>query len=74
MKCKVCEREANTEFCEQHERAYKNLVEKYEVWKRALELSWKEYLSEVARNSYTGKWAREVAEYLLKNGRVLKVE
>jgi len=47
-------------------KAYENIVKKYDVWKRALKISWKEYLSEVAKNSLTGEWAKEVAEYLIK--------
>jgi len=48
--------------------AYTNLLEKYEAWREALGLSWREYLSEVVRNPYTGSWVREVAEHLLKRG------
>jgi len=31
-----------------------------------MEISWKEYLSEIAKNPLTGEWAREVAEQLIK--------
>lgn len=68
MKCKICDKEANERYCELHEKAYKNIVEKYDEWKNALDLSWKEYLNEVAKNPYTGSWAKEVAEHLVKNG------
>ena len=44
------------------------ITKKYESWKRALEISWKEYLSEIAKNPLTGEWAKEVAEYLAKSG------
>jgi len=54
-------------FCEFHEEAYRNVVQKFEDWKRAAGVSWKEYLNAVVENSYTGVWAKEVAEYLLKN-------
>jgi hypothetical protein len=64
MKCKVCDKEAVGDYCEGHESAYRNLVEKYEVWKRALGISWKEYLRDVAKNDYTGSWVKEVAEKL----------
>jgi len=30
-----------------------------------LDVSWKEYLAEVAQNENTGTWAKEVAEALL---------
>ncbi len=69
MKCSVCDRESVQEgFCELHKKAYENVLKKYDLWKKALEISWKEYLSEVAKNPLTGEWAREVAEYLRKSG------
>jgi len=49
-------------------KAYESIVKKYNLWKKALEISWKEYLSEIAKNPLTGEWAREVAEYLIKSG------
>jgi len=51
-----------------HEKAYRNIVKEYDVWKRASDVSWKEYLSEMVKNPYTGLWAKEVAEHLMKNG------
>jgi hypothetical protein len=42
-------------------------VEKYEAWKKALDISWKEYLNEIVKNSLTGEWAKEVAQHLLEN-------
>ena len=68
MTCKICNREAVGKYCELHERAYRNIVKKYDVWRSALNLSWEEYLNEVAKNPYTGSWAREVAEHLTKSG------
>jgi len=47
-------------------KAYESIVKKYDLWKRALEISWKEYLSEIVKNPFTGEWAKEVAEYLIK--------
>jgi len=68
LKCKICEREAvNNKFCELHGKAHQNLVEKYEAWKKALDISWKEYLNEIVKNSLTGEWAKEVAQHLLEN-------
>ncbi len=66
-KCRVCGREALEKYCELHDKAYRNIVQKYEDWRRALEISWKEYLKEVAKNPYTGYWAKEVAEELIKS-------
>jgi len=67
MKCKVCEREAENEYCELHEKAYRNVLREYDVWKKASDVSWKQYLSELVKNTYTGVWAREVAEHLMKS-------
>jgi hypothetical protein len=49
-------------------KAYGSIVKKYDAWTRALNISWKEYLSEVVKNSLTGEWAKEVAEYLINTG------
>ncbi len=65
MKCMVCDREASTKYCEIHEKAHQNVVQKFEDWKKALNISWKEYLKEVAENGFTGSWAKEVAIQLL---------
>ncbi|NIR86379.1 hypothetical protein GWO13_01955 [Candidatus Bathyarchaeota archaeon] len=67
MKCKVCEREAKKEYCELHEKAHRNIAKKYNVWKKASDVSWKQYLSELVNNRYTGAWAREIAEHLMKS-------
>jgi len=66
MKCRICGKEAVNVYCKFHEGAYANLVKSYEEWKRALNLSWKEYLNEVIKNEYSGSWVKEVAEQLLK--------
>jgi hypothetical protein len=69
LKCKICARDAeNHSFCVVHRKAHENVTKKYETWKRALEISWKEYLSEIVKNPLTGEWAKEVAEYLIKCG------
>ena len=67
MKCIVCDREALENYCEFHEKAYRNVGQKFEDWKRAAGVSWKEYLNAVIENSYTGAWTKEVAKHLLKN-------
>jgi hypothetical protein len=66
MKCKVCNREGyNEDFCALHLEAYKNIVDCYSDWRKALATSWREYLSQIAKNSLTGTWVKEVAEYLI---------
>jgi len=67
LKCRVCNREAVEKYCELHEKAYRSIVQKYDDWKRATDVSWKEYLNEIAENPYTGSWAKEVAKQLMKN-------
>ncbi len=69
MKCAICNREAGEKgYCELHMKAHESIVKKHALWKKALEISWKEYLSEIAKNPLTGEWAREVAEHLIKTG------
>jgi hypothetical protein len=69
MKCKVCGLEASREgFCSMHFKAYENLANRFEGWRKALKISWKGYLSQIAENSSAGDWVKEVAEYLLENG------
>ena len=68
MKCRICNKEAGEKYCELHEKAYRSIVQKYEDWKRAMVISWKEYLNEIMKNPYTGSWAKEVAERLMKDG------
>ena len=67
MKCILCDKEADTgDFCKLHVKACENLMSKYNQWKEGLGVSWKEYLSEIAKNPLTGKWAREVAQYMME--------
>jgi hypothetical protein len=56
----------DNELCSFHLAAYNSLVQQYETWKKALVISWKDYLRKVEMNSVTGDWAREVANYLSK--------
>jgi hypothetical protein len=67
VKCVVCDREAVEKYCIFHEEAYRKIVQKFKDWNRATGVSWKQYLKELVENAYTGCWAKEVAERLLKN-------
>jgi hypothetical protein len=49
-------------------------VEKFNFWRKAQGISWKEYLSEIQQNSLTGEWAKEVANYLTNNEGTRSVE
>jgi hypothetical protein len=68
LNCKICPRKpVKNGFCQMHLKAYENIVEKYDFWRKALKISWKEYLSEIEQNPLTGEWAKEVANYLISN-------
>jgi len=65
VRCKIYDREAMTQYCELREKAHENIVQEYDLWKKALQISWEEYLNEVIKNSNTGTWTKEVAKSLL---------
>ncbi len=67
MRCRICNKEAVEKYCELHEKAYRSIVQTYEDWKRAMEISWREYLNSILENACTGSWAKEVAEKLMKD-------
>jgi hypothetical protein len=48
-------------------KAHKNITVRYEQWKAALNISWKEYLSEIAKNPLAGEWVKEVAQHLISD-------
>jgi hypothetical protein len=69
LKCEICGREATESgYCEFHMKAHENIVKKYELWRKACETSWKEYLSKIVKSPFAGEWAKEVAEHLTKTG------
>jgi hypothetical protein len=57
-----------------HLKAYENIVEKYVVWQKTRDISWKEYLSKIQQNSLTGEWTKEVANYLTNNEETKSVQ
>jgi hypothetical protein len=66
LKCKVCDREKTEKnFCSLHLEAYENIARNYDVWRKALNVSWREYLSEIEQNPLTGEWVKEVTNYLI---------
>ena len=68
MNCKVCGRETlEGDFCPFHSKAYENILRSFGCLKKGLKIPWKDYLREIRKNCLTGEWAREVAEYLIKN-------
>ena len=65
MKCPLCEREADGEFCSYHGAARERVEAAYPLWVRAYGgVDWKDFLDSVKRNPQTGQWARETAEFL----------
>jgi len=68
--CRVCGREKSggSVYCERHQAAYGNLEESYPQWRRALGLSWSEYLEKVGKVSGTGVWVKEVVDDVLAGG------
>jgi hypothetical protein len=67
LKCPICSREVGElGYCSLHAGVYEVVIKKYGRWKKALDISWKEYLSEIVNNPLTGEWARAMAQYLIE--------
>jgi len=67
LNCKVCCRDAEEDgFCQLHSKAYINILEKFRVWEAALNITWCQYLVDIQKNSLTGVWAKDVANYLIE--------
>lgn len=66
-RCKLCNLRcyAESEYCRYHGMANKNLEAAYEVWEKATNIGWSDFLNEVLERSEMGSWARDVAKYLL---------
>ena len=64
-KCKVCNREAEeANYHELHMKAYESSELEHDKWRRALSISWKDYLNEIVKNPLTGIWAKEVVQLI----------
>ena len=69
LKCKICSRDGQENgFCKLHLKAYQNIVDKFDVWKKASCIFWSDYLVEIQKNSLTGEWAKEVVKHLIEEG------
>jgi hypothetical protein len=67
LNCKLCNREAGKDgFCGLHSKAHSNVLEKFRVWETALNITWRQYLVDIQKNSLTGVWAKDVAKYLIE--------
>ena len=68
MRCAICHRESGEfNYCKFHVKAHENIMTRYEQWNAALNISWKEYLSEIAKNPLSGEWVKEVAQHLMSD-------
>jgi hypothetical protein len=70
VKCRLCYKATSKreEYCTLHRKALENVISGFKVWRKALGVSWKEYLSKLADNPLTGEAAKEVARHLLTAG------
>jgi hypothetical protein len=66
--CVICGRPTDERYCRLHAGAYQNLIQGFEVWTRALDVDWREYLQRVAANQRTGRWVVDVCQDLLAQG------
>jgi len=67
MKCKICNKDIQENgFCSLHLKAYKNIVDKFDVWVNASGIFWPDYLLKIQKNSLTGEWAKEVVKHLIE--------
>jgi hypothetical protein len=68
LKCKICPKEAVAgDYCPLHEKAYHNILGRFETWKTALNLSWEDYLTAIVHNRFSGTKVIEVAHTLLSD-------
>ncbi len=65
--CPVCGRPKveSGKYCEYHSRAMDNLKSAFEHWKQALGIRWEDYLKRVQALDETGRWVKELIEYLI---------
>jgi hypothetical protein len=61
-------------FCSLHLQAYRNIVDKFEVWKSSSDVTWQAYLAEIQKNSLTGEWAKEVLMHIIEAGNNVEVK
>ncbi|MBS3793456.1 MAG: hypothetical protein KGY80_00970 [Candidatus Thorarchaeota archaeon] len=65
--CVICERDLSgqSNLCEYHLMAKKNIEKRYDDWKRALDIPYENYLQELCENDATGRWVKDVADAIL---------
>ncbi|TFG98216.1 hypothetical protein E4H12_06735 [Candidatus Thorarchaeota archaeon] len=62
--CPICGRDKQDEFCSYHQTAYDNLKEMHTKWETAAGLSWEDYLDRLNDIESTGRWVRDVIEFI----------
>ena len=62
--CPICGREKQDMFCPYHQTAFGNLEEMHAKWEAAAGLSWEDYLDKISDLESTGRWIREVIEFI----------
>ena len=62
--CPICGRDLQEKFCSYHQTAFSNLKEMYAEWETAAGLSWDAYLDKIGNLEDTGRWIREVIEFI----------
>ncbi len=72
--CTVCGREATGSYggvsmCLVHGLAYENIAKAYRSWSEGAEVGFEDYLRALLKLRSVGRYAREVAEYLIKRVR-----
>lgn len=70
-RCGLCHRRRveGSDYCLHHQRAFRNLEEKFEAWEEALDIDWVEFLKKASGMKETGEWAKGVAfSQLERNG------
>ncbi len=65
MSCAICGKRSDGEYCNLHARAYENMFEGYEKWRRAYSISWREYLVKLRDTPNVGTWVVEICVHLL---------
>jgi len=64
--CPICGRDTQDKFCSYHQTAFDNLKEMYDEWEKAAGLSWEQYLDKISELESTGRWVREIIEFIMQ--------
>ncbi len=56
-------------LCKYHAKAYESLKSAYFIWKERSDIDFNEYLKAIVKNKSTGKYVKEVIDYLMESGR-----